>query len=465
MVPRLLIVDDKKDLARGIALNLEDLGAEIATVHSAEDAVGCLEAGSFELVLSDIRMPGMDGLALLEIIKARWPRTEIILFTAYGSIDSAVEAMKKGAYHYLTKPFSGDELLVVVERALEDVRRKDELLRLRAEILERNNFHGIVGKDRKVAAVFETIRRVCSSACSVMICGESGTGKELVVRALHAESPRRAQRFVAFNAAAMPDNLAEAELFGARKGAYTGADRDRPGLFVEASGGTLFIDELASMSHPLQGKLLRVLQEGEVLALGAARPTPVDVRVVSATNEDPQKLIRDGQLRRDLYYRLSVVRIAIPALRDRIGDVPLLAECFLARHATATGTAAKPLSSGAMRVLMSHSWPGNVRELQNVIERAVLLSQSDEIVSSDIELEEEGAAGFSQDAALPYEEAKARVVEQFQRRYVERALEESGGSIARAARRSGITRAAFYRMLKRLGLRGDGELHEEEPSG
>jgi DNA-binding NtrC family response regulator len=298
--------------------------------------------------------------------------------------------------------------------------------------------------------VIDTIRRVGSSDATVLVHGESGTGKELVARALHAESARAGRPFVAFNAAALPESLAEAELFGCRKGAYTGADRDRPGLFVEADGGTLFIDELSSMPASLQGKLLRAVQEQEVRPLGATAAVRVSARIVSATNVEPQRLIADGILRKDLYYRLAVVRVGVPPLRERIEDIPLLAELFLDRL-----SAGKPrrLSGRALRLLMTHDWPGNVRELANVIERAAVMSPADEIGPGDIRFEDDDL-GWDPEATdgLGYEEAKRSVLTQFQRRYVERMMAETGGNLSEASRRAGITRAALQRILKRLGI-------------
>ena len=452
---RLLVVDDKRDLAQGVALVLEEVSADIRVVYAAEEALEALDHAPADVVFSDIKMPGMDGIGLLRAIKERWPRTHVVLFTAYGSIDSAVEAMRLGAFHYLTKPFNAEELLVVAHRALEERRATDELVRLRAELEGRYCFHGIWGRDRRMLEVFETVRRIAPATAAVMLCGESGTGKELVAHAIHAESLRAEQPFVAFNAAALPETLAEAELFGARKGAYTGADRDRAGLFVEANGGTLFIDELASMPLPLQGKLLRTLQEREVLPLGAGRPVGVDVRVISAVNEDPILLRRDGRLRRDLYYRLAVLRLTLPPLRDRVEDIPLLAQQFLAAHARDAAQPPKVLRSGAVRLLLAYGWPGNVRELQNVIERAALLARGETIGPADIVLEDESGGHLPPlDAHRPYEEAKAQVLEHFQRRYVERVLADCDGNVAAAARLAGITRAAFYKMLKRLGLPG-----------
>jgi len=447
---RVLVVDDKRDLAAGVALVLKKLCPDIAVAHSVEQALEAIELRPVDLVLSDIRMPGKDGLSLLDAIHQRWPRTRVILLTAYGTIDSAVDAMRRGAFDYLTKPFNNDELLVVAGRALKEVRDEDEIARLRAEIQGTRCFHGLHTRDPRMLPVLDAIRRVAPTTATVLVCGESGTGKEIVARALHAASPRAAAPLVAFNAAAVPEGLAEGELFGHRRGAYTGADRDAKGLFVEAHGGTLFIDEVSSMPQALQGKLLRALQEREVMPVGATSPVRVDVRIVAATNVDPRRLVREGLLRHDLYYRLSVMRVALPPLRERIEDIPLLAGVFLERAAEG---APKHLSPRAMRLLISHDWPGNVRELQNVIERAALMSRGDEIGPADVRFEDDDLewepAG---EADLAYEEAKRRVIERFQRRYVEELMSASAGNVSAAARRAGITRAALHRILKRLGV-------------
>jgi DNA-binding NtrC family response regulator len=403
-------------------------------------------------------MPGKDGLSLLDTVRERWPDTRVILFTAYGTIESAVAAMKRGACDYLTKPFDNDQLVLVVRRALKEIDDQRELARLRAEAEARHGFHGLYARDRHMLPVVEAIQRVAPTNATVLICGESGTGKELVARAIHAASDRSAGPFVAFNAAAVPENLAEAELFGSKKGAYTGSDRDRKGLFAEANGGTLFIDEVASMPMSLQGKLLRALQEHEVLPVGASTPVPVTGRIVAATNVDPRKLARDGTLRRDLYYRLSVMRIAIPPLRERLGDIPLLVDVFLTRRAA--GGPPKRISADALRLLIGHDWPGNVRELENVIERGCLLARGPEIEARDIALEDD-EPGFEWQSEsdlsgeVAYEEAKRRAVERFQRRYIEQMMRECEGNVTAAARKAGLTRAALYRILKRIGLAGD----------
>ena len=444
---RILVVDDKRDLAQGLALVLSELSRDITVAYSAEEALEHLRLLEPDVLVSDIRLPGQDGFSLLEHAREHLPRCRVILLTGFGTIDAAVRAMKLGAYHYLTKPFDNDELVLLVGRALKEVRDERELAFLRAERDGRHRFHGLVGRDRRMLALFDTIERVAASSAAVLIRGESGTGKELVARALHAASPRHHGRFVAFNAAAVPESLAEAELFGAKKGAYTGAQADRKGHFVTADHGTLFIDEVAAMPLPLQGKLLRVLQEREVQPLGSDHPVPVDVRVVSAMNEDPVRLIKEGRLRRDIYYRLAVVTIAIPPLRDRPEDVPLLAQTFLDQAG-----AGRTLSPDALRALLAHDWPGNVRELANVIERANLLATGPEVGARDIVLDGEEVEPTP--TATPghgYEESKRQALEQFQRRYVERLLAEHDGNISAAAAAAGMTRAALHRIIKRLG--------------
>jgi DNA-binding NtrC family response regulator len=436
----ILIVDDHRDFARGVALTVGALDADVRTVHSARDALAELDSRPADLVLTDVRMPGMDGAELLREIKRRAPATRVILFTGFGTIEAAVAAMKAGAAHYLTKPVDDEELLALSRDALAGAADDEELARLRAEARGARGFHGLVTRDPAMQKVIEAIRRVAPSTATVLVQGESGTGKERVAAALHAESPRARGPFVAFNAAAVPEGLAESVLFGHRRGAFTGADRDSRGLFVEASGGTLFIDEAQSMPASLQGKLLRALEERKVLPVGAAQAVPVDVRIVAATSVD---LMRDGRMRRDLYYRLSVVRIALPRLADRPADIPLLATLFL------EGRQGPPrrLTAEALRLLVAHDWPGNVRELANVVERAALMSVDEEIGPAAIEIED-----VAPPAGAGYEDAKRLAVEQFQRRYVMRLLAETGGNLSAAARQAGITRAALHRIVKRLGI-------------
>jgi len=459
---RIVVVDDKRDLAQGVALVLKKLSDNIAVAYSAEEALELLEQRPVDVILSDIKMPGQDGVSLLDCVRERWPSTRVILFTAYGTIESAVDAIKRGAFDYLTKPFDNAELLVVTQRALKEIQDEEEIARLRAELRKTYGFHGLYSRDRRMLPVLEAIRRVAPTNTTVFLWGESGTGKELVARAIHIESSRSGGPFVAFNAAALPETLVESELFGCKKGAYTGADADRKGLFAEAHGGTLLIDEVSSMPLGLQGKLLRALQEREVLPLGSSAPVRVDVRVIASSNVDPRRLVRDGKLRQDLYYRLSVMRIAVPPLRERVEDIPLLANLFLERLAP-EGKPSKPLSPRALRLLISYGWPGNVRELQNVMERAALLSHGDEISPADIVLEDDDLDWHPEgDESPAYEEAKRQAIEHFQRRYVEELMAQADGNVSAAARKAAMTRAALHRILKRLGLASEGEDVEDE---
>ena len=459
---RIVVVDDKRDLAQGVALVLKKLSDNIAVAYSAEEALELLEQRPVDVILSDIKMPGQDGVSLLDCVRERWPSTRVILFTAYGTIESAVDAIKRGAFDYLTKPFDNAELLVVTQRALKEIQDEEEIARLRAELRKTYGFHGLYSRDRRMLPVLEAIRRVAPTNTTVFLWGESGTGKELVARAIHIESSRSGGPFVAFNAAALPETLVESELFGCKKGAYTGADADRKGLFAEAHGGTLLIDEVSSMPLGLQGKLLRALQEREVLPLGSTTPVRVDVRVIASSNVDPRRLVRDGKLRQDLYYRLSVMRIAVPPLRERVEDIPLLANLFLERLAPA-GKPSKPLSPRALRLLISYGWPGNVRELQNVMERAALLSHGDDISPADIVLEDDDLDWHPEgDESLAYEEAKRQAIEHFQRRYVEELMTQANGNVSAAARKAAMTRAALHRILKRLGLASEDEDVEDE---
>ncbi|MBI2150670.1 MAG: sigma 54-interacting transcriptional regulator, partial [Acidobacteria bacterium] len=332
-----------------------------------------------------------------------------------------------------------------------EIKDEEEIARLRAEVRQTNGFHGIYARDRRMLRVIEAIRRVAATQAAVLICGESGTGKQLVAQAVHMESPRAAGPFVAFHAAALPETLAEAELFGREKGAHTGADRDSTGLFLKAHGGTLLIDEVSTMPAGLQGKLLRALQQRETLPLGSGSAVQADVRVVATTNLDPRRLLREEKLRQDLYYRLAVMPVAVPPLRERIEDIPLLANVFLERLVPA-GQLPRSLSPRALRLLISHDWPGNVRELQNVIERAALISCGDEIGPADIVFEDDFEAHPD---SLDYEEAKREALERFQRRYIEDLMATCDGNISAAARRASMTRAALYRILKRLGLASD----------
>jgi DNA-binding NtrC family response regulator len=454
--PYVLIVDDQEDIARGLALLLTEIGVEVMTTSSGGEALEYIMRNPVDVVITDIRMPGLGGISLLQKIKEYRPRIEVILLTAFGSIESAIEAMKKGAFHYVTKPFSNDELLIVVRRAVQEKRFHEELEYLRETVNKSYAFENIIGRNWRIQEVFETVRKVAPSKAAILIHGESGTGKELIARAIHQNSPRAKHRFMGINAAALPENLLEAELFGYRKGAFTGAELDKKGLLVQASLGTVFLDEIGSMSLAFQSKLLRVVQEMEVTPVGATEPVEIDVRFIAATNIELEKAIKEGNFREDLFYRLNVVRINVPPLRERREDIPLLCSHFVDKW-NENGNR-KSLTPGALRRLMEYDWPGNVRELENVVQRSMLVAESDSIQPADIILGNEQlpwlaeAEGFS---GITYDKAKEEVFRRFQKEYFTSLLAKCNGNITLAAESSGITRTALHRIIKKLALSED----------
>ncbi|HCN19467.1 MAG TPA: hypothetical protein DIS73_04160, partial [Planctomycetia bacterium] len=358
--PYILIAEDQQDIARGLALVLTETGAEVMTTSTGEQALEYIMRNPVDVVITDIRMPGIGGISLLEKIKEHRPRIEVIVLTAFGSIESAIEAMKKGAYHYVTKPFSNDELLIVVRRAVQEKRFHEELEYLRETVGKSYAFENIIGRNWRMQEVFETVRKVAPSRAPILIQGESGTGKELIARAIHQNSPRAKHRFMGINAAALPESLLEAELFGYKKGAFTGADYDKKGLLVEASQGTVFLDEIGSMSLAFQSKLLRVIQEMEVTPVGATEHVNIDVRFIAATNIDLEKAIKEGAFREDLYYRLKVVTIELPPLRERKEDIESFVSFFIERYNKEFGKRIKGMNEAAKKALMDYHWPGNI---------------------------------------------------------------------------------------------------------
>jgi DNA-binding NtrC family response regulator len=365
--------------------------------------------------------------------------------TAYGSIETAVEAMRRGAYDYITKPFKIDQLLLSIDKALAERILRSEVNRLREEVSRRDRLDNIIGRSPPMQEIFALIRRVSSSHANILITGESGTGKELVARALHAKSPRKFQPFVAVNCAAIPENLLESEIFGYARGAHSTANVDRQGLFVEANGGTLFLDEIAELPLSLQPKLLRVLQDGEVRPLGANRAVRVDVRVMTATNRDLERRLREGQFREDLYYRLNVIQIQLPPLRGRQEDILPLADHFLARSVERSQRTVRGWREATKQLLLAYHWPGNVRELENVVERAVALAESDLIGPDDLP---PGMQERKSQDRLATAVAQGFTLDQLEREYIERVLEIEGGNKTRAAQRLGLDRKTLYRKLE-----------------
>jgi two-component system response regulator HydG len=441
---RILVIDDQIEMARLLGDQLADAGYTAELAGGGAEALSLIRRKPFDLVICDLRMAEVDGLDVLEGVKQVAPFVPVIIMTAFGGIESAIEAIKRGAYHYLTKPFRLDEVLLFVERALGERRLRDENAALRRVAVSQVGFGGMVGQSERMRAVYALIDRAAGSPAPVLIRGESGTGKELVARALHFHGPRRTGPFVPLNCTTLPETLLESELFGQVAGPYTGASSVRRGLFLEADGGTLFLDEIGDMPAGLQSKLLRVLEDGEIRAVGSDVPRRVDVRVIAATNQDLEQCIREGKFRSDLFYRLAVVPVALPPLRERVEDLPALVDHFLEKaRAKTPGAVVRHVSPRLISALGRATWPGNVRELENVIERLVVLSGSETVDVADLE---RCAPGGALDPS-PLEEAKQRLVplRQLETDYIAWVVSRSGGNKTRAAEILGIDVSTIYR--------------------
>ena len=441
--PRLLIAEDDADM-RDLLLELleaESYEAVVAVDGRAAHAIVADAAESLDLVVTDVKMPGVSGDELLAAVREHRPEIPVVVITAFGTVEQAVGLVKAGAFQYLTKPFATRDLLAVVADALEASAPRREHARLRREVPAPTE---IVGASRPMRDLFELVARVAPSASTVLITGESGTGKELVARAVHEASGRRGA-FVAVNCAAIPSDLIEAELFGHTDSAFTGARRARGGLFEAANGGTLFLDEVGDLPIAVQPKLLRALQEGAVRRVGADRERPVNVRIVAATNADLDEAVSEGRLRQDLYWRLNVIHLAVPPLRERAFDVPLLVEHFVARSAAASSRVAPSVSAEALAVLTAYSWPGNVRELENVIERAVALARGSTITPEDLpeRVRSDGEAA----AFLARSRERRLTLREVEREYIVDTLRQTGGNKSRAAELLGLDRKTLYRRL------------------
>ncbi|MEF2144537.1 MAG: sigma-54 dependent transcriptional regulator [Desulfovibrionaceae bacterium] len=455
----ILLVDDEPDFVRGMQrLLMQHFPEEhIETAFSGPEALEKLRGNSFGLVLTDLNMPGMDGLELVRAILEEWPRTSLVMLTAYGTVQTAVQALKNGAYDFLTKPVEPEELFTTVGRGLERGQLLRENDRLRELLHHKEEAGNLIGESAPMRRLKEAIAAVADSDYTVLVRGESGTGKELVARTIHRLSPRAAQALVTVNCPAIPNQLLESELFGHVKGAFTGADRDRKGLFVNARGGTLLLDEIGDIPQELQTKLLRCLQEGEIRPVGSSRTERVDVRIIASTNQDLEAKIRDKSFREDLYYRLNVLSLSVPPLRDRTEDIPLLARHFLAMACAETDRACKDVTPQALAYLAGRNWPGNVRELQNFVRRLTVFSPRETIDLSHVRLAESQALPrFGEDSPGPYKEAKGKIMDDFTRAYVRDLLESTAGNISEAARVSGLSRVALQKILKRLDMDAEG---------
>jgi DNA-binding NtrC family response regulator len=441
----ILVVDDDAAMRDYLREELEHEGFRVEVAGSGRAGVERVKQGGIDLVVSDVKMPDLDGLDLLREVREVSPAPYVITITAFGSIDTAIRAVKLGAFDYITKPFEIEQLVLVIDKALSEQALRSEVARLREEVARSVRFENIIGRSRAMQEVFGLIRRVAGSQASVLITGESGTGKELVARALHAHSPRTNRPFVAVNCAAIPETLLESDLFGYKRGAFTDAKSDKAGLFVEANGGTVFLDEIGELPLTLQPKLLRALQEREIRPLGATKSERVDIRLITATNRHLEKRLKEGRFREDLFYRLNVIHIHLPPLRERGEDVLPLAEHFLTRSADRAAKALRGFQESTKKILLAYSWPGNVRELENVVERAVALAEGDIVTPED--LPPAMRERKNQDR-LTSALVQGLTLEELERQYIQRVLEAEGGNKTRAAQRLGLDRKTLYRKLE-----------------
>ena len=446
MKEEILLIEDDASAREGLKIALEEEGYSVIEASTGEEGLKWIKRKHIPLLITDLKLPGINGMEVLKKTLKISPSTEVIILTAYGTVENAVEAMKEGAYHYLTKPIHLDEFLIVVKKALDHYRLKEKVELLEKELEERYSFENIIGTSRKMREVFQTITQVAPTKAPVLITGESGTGKELVARAIHRRSDRKDKPFVVIHCGALVTTLLESELFGHEKGAFTGAIESKPGRFELADGGTIFLDEISEIEPSVQVKLLRVLQEQEFERVGGVKTIKVDVRILSATNVNLEERVKEGKFREDLYYRLKVITIHLPPLRERKEDIPLLVHAFIKEASQANRKEIKGITSRALTVLMNYHWPGNVRELKNVIESMVILAKKDVLTVNDIPPyirspgEKEDYVTIK--LGTPWHEIEKELIFA--------ALRKSGGNKSRAAEILGLSRRTLYRKLREL---------------
>lgn len=454
----ILVIDDEPLTLQLFVENLKMEGYDVLLVSSGTQAVSCARKREFDVVITDLAMPGMSGMDVLSYFTENHPETFVIVVTGYGTIETAVRAMKRGAFDYLSKPANLDELLFTLRRAREIKELKDENLRLRSQIQEQHRFDKIIGRSQAMQILYGIIRRVAGTHSTVLIMGESGTGKELIANAIHYHSERRDMTFVPINCGAIPEELLESELFGHEKGAFTGALRERKGRFELAHGGTILLDEIGEMSPKLQVKLLRFLQEKKFQRLGGSRTIEVDVRILAATNKDLEKAVAAGEFREDLFYRLNVIPISVPPLRQREGDVPLLVHHFLRQHCNQKQMQPKRISNDALECLERYHWPGNVRELENVVERLIIMTEGDEIRVDDLPMRMRMHHG---EGTRHYEIGEGGInlretIEELENRLILEAMEKAGGIKQKAARLLGLNRTTLIEKMKKKNIKCPG---------
>ncbi|MEQ1681132.1 MAG: sigma-54 dependent transcriptional regulator [Nitrospira sp.] len=456
---KILVIDDEQSLRDVLSIMLKRAGYAVTSAMDGEEAIELLNKEIFDLVITDLRMPKIDGMEVLKAVKSASPETVVLIITAFASADSAVEAMKQGAYDYLTKPFQVDEVQLIIRNALEKRRLTTENMLLKREMASQSSFAQLVGQSEAMQKVFDVVRKVADSKSNVLICGESGTGKELVARAIHYNSARSVMPFVAVNCSAVPETLLESELFGHMKGSFTGAIANKAGLFEVADGGTIFLDEIGDTTPTIQVKLLRVIQEREFRRVGGNHDVKVDVRVVAATNKDLEKAVADGSFREDLYYRLDVIPIRLPPLRMRTGDIPLLATHFLERFAKESGKPKPVISQEAMHVLLSHEWRGNVRELENLIERVVAFATAELVTDAEVHGWLHRPATQSQHPTMPMDLTDEGLdleglINGIEKDLLLKALERSKWVKKKAARMLRLNTRSFRYRLEKYAIKG-----------
>jgi DNA-binding NtrC family response regulator len=444
---RILVVDDDLEMCGLLSDVLKGEGFSVLTVSDSMDASRVLKKEEFDAIITDLKMKGLQGLDLLEEAKRVASLTPVIIITAFGTIDSAIKAIKMGAYDYITKPFQMDEMVLTVKKALENRLLKKEVVRLKKEIESRYHFHQLIGKSPSMQKIYDLIERISDSSNNVLITGESGTGKELVAKAIHYNGIRKEGPFMAVNCAAIPETLLESELFGYKRGAFTDAKTDKKGLIFEATAGTLFLDEITEMPPTLQAKLLRVIEEREVRPLGDTNSYPIDVRILSASNRGIKDLIHQGRFREDLYYRLKVIDVELPPLRSRREDIPLLVQHFIDRLGKEPKKKISGVSEDCLKILINYSWPGNVRELENIVQRAMTLCQHEVILPEDLP-----TAILQEVEENPIQKGlrEGYTLDQLEKEYIKRVLIEVGGNKSRAAEKLGLDRKTLYRKLEEI---------------
>jgi len=464
-VARILVIDDEPIVCESLKRILDEEGYEAESALSGKEAFEKMKGHPFDIVITDLKMPGIDGMEVLRTFRKDYPDSIIIMITGFSTVETAVEAMKLGAFDYIPKPFTPDEVAVVVKKAIEKKNLILENIYLRQELQEKYGFHNIVGKSKKMQEIYRIIAKVAVTDSTVLIYGQSGTGKELIARAIHFNSPRREKQFVPVDCAVLSENLLESELFGHVRGSFTGAVTTKPGLFEVADGGTVFLDEVGNISLSIQAKLLRVLQEREFTSVGGTKAKKVDIRLIAATNRDLEKMIKEEVFREDLYYRLNIVPIYLPTLKERQEDIPLLAVHFLRKYADEMGKTVKGFTPEAMEKLMRYPWPGNIRELENVVERTMVMIDGEMVGAEHLilpgqqekEIPENQVPLTSEALKEVKKQMREKAVEEIEKAFVLNALERHQWNVTRAAEEVGMLRPNFQALMRKHNLRARGE--------